>query len=107
MAKLTINELQNWWKSKLESLDLEENTVNVFYLTLNSNDLKKNLFIEQKIKNILKDDEFFLNEFSENIIKYKIISRYSIDHINLALEPSNIKLIKKSPDSNDFTVESY
>ena len=107
ISKIVINELQNWWKNKIDSYDFESAKENVFFLKLKTKDLKKNILIEQRINEILGKKSLILFEFDKKKIIYKITTNFSIEKLNLALESSNLKFYKLEYQDNFFGLESY
>ena len=107
IAKISMNELQDWWKKKIESLESTADIINTFFLVLNSDDLRRSIFIENKIRSILDTDDIFVHELTSNNLIYKIFTKYSVDQINLALETNNLRLVKISEDDDHYLVDSY
>jgi len=46
VAKFVINELQNWWKSRIDSEELAGNSESLILISIDSEDIKKIFFIE-------------------------------------------------------------
>ena len=53
VAKFVINELQNWWKSRIDSEKLANNTESLILISIDSEDIKKSFFIEEAIFEII------------------------------------------------------
>ncbi len=104
IAKLAINELQTWWKKRIEDLDDQLDVINSFYLSLKFNDLKKSLFVEKKIRSVLSSGEMILTELNKDYAVYKVASEYSLEQLNLVLESSEIRIEKNLSLENHNTV---
>ena len=98
ISKIIIDELEIWWKNQIDIFDSKSNSKFQFLLKLDNDDLRKNIDIENKIRKILGSKGFYLLEFDIQKIIYKIETKYSIEQLNLVLEPDNLKLIKSSDD---------
>ena len=85
-------------KNQIDIVDSKSNSKFQFLLKLDNDDLRKNIDIENKIRKILGSKGFYLLEFDIQKIIYKIETKYSIEQLNLVLEPDNLKLIKSSDD---------
>lgn len=107
ISKIIINELQEWWKKKIDSPDFESVDENVFFLKLETSDLKKNILIEKRINEILGKKGFTLHQFNNEQIIYKVKTKYSIDQLNLALEVDNLKLVQSIERDNFFELRPY
>ena len=107
ISKVVMNELQNWWKNQIDSINFQSDNKNTFFLKLNAFDLKKNIFIENKIKDIVGKDQFFFHEFDNKNIIYKFQTSYDINQLNLALEIDNLKLLKPNSESKYFLLQSF
>ena len=53
VAKFVINELQNWWKSRIDSEKIASNTESLILISIDSEDIKKSFFIEEAIFEII------------------------------------------------------
>ena len=107
LAKLSIQELQSWWKKQIEFLDKNSEKIETFNLILDLSDLNQNLVIEKRLKEILSSDQIVLTELSRGKAIYKILTKYTIEQLNLALESNNIKLEKSLNEKDFFKVISY
>ena len=52
VAKFVINELQNWWKSRIDSEELASNSESLILISIDSEDIKK-VFIEEALFEII------------------------------------------------------
>ena len=86
IAKLAMSELQNWWKNKIENFEIGKNKIKTYFVSFRTDNLKNTIFIESKLKEILSEKNFVIQELTNDKITYKILTNYSIDQINLALE---------------------
>ncbi len=102
IAKTIINELQEWWKNQIDIIDFESDEEFVFFLKLKANNLKKNIHIENKINKILGSKGFYLHELNNKYITYKILTRYSINQLNLSLDGDDIRLIESETKDHYF-----
>ena len=107
ISKVVINELQEWWKNQIESINFQSDIKKTLFLKLDAFDLKKNIFIEKIIKNIVGKDHFLFHEFDNKNIIYKIQTSYDVNQLNLALEIENLKLIEPNSESKYFLLKSY
>ncbi len=98
ISKIIIDELEIWWKNQIDIFDSKSNGKFQFLLKLDNSDLRKNIDVENKIRKVLGSKGFYLHEFDIQKIIYKIETEYSIEQLNLVLEPDNLKLIKYSDD---------
>lgn len=103
ISKTVINELQMWWKMKANKLDLNSNTINELYIEHYYDGLKKSLLIEKTLFNVFNDDEITLHQVQGDSVTYKVISKFSIDKINLSL--SKYGLIIKPGNKNTFSID--
>ena len=106
ISKLTINELQDWWKKKIDSFDTISEYASTFFLRLDSSDLRNNFSVEKIIKGILGEEEFFFYEFDDKETVYKVVTKYTIDKLNLALESHSLELIESGIEGNYLIVTS-
>ncbi len=106
-AKKVINELQNWWKSRIDSEKLATNNESLILVSIDSGDIKKSFFIEEAIFEIIGTKNATIKELRDKKTIYEIFTNYSIKNINLRLESKNLRLIKTESDNNLYKVESY
>ena len=85
LSKIIIKELDEWWKKKIDSPDFESSSEYVFFIELQTKNLKENILIEKRINEILGKKGFILHEFNNREIIYKVITRYDLEQLNLAL----------------------
>ena len=107
ISKIIINELDEWWKKKIDSPDFESSSEYVFFIKHQTKNLKENIFIEKRINEILGKKGFIIHELNNKEIIYKVITRYDIEQLNLALEIDNLKLEKLTEKENLFRLKSY
>ena len=107
LSKIIIKELDEWWKKKIDSPDFESSNENVFFIELQTNNLKDNILIEKRINEILGKKGFILHEFNNREIIYKVITRYDLEQLNLALETDNLRLEKSTKKENLFRLKTY
>ena len=107
ISKIIIKELDEWWKEKIDSPDFESSSEYVFFIELQTKNLKENIFIEKRINEILGKKGFILHEFNNKEIIYKVTTRYDVEQLNLALEIDNLRLEKSSEKENLFRLKSY
>ena len=107
ISKIIINELQEWWKNKIDSPDFESLEEYEFFIKLETYDLKKNILIEKRINKILGKKGFTLYQFNSKEIIYKVETKYNIDQLNLALEIDNLKLEQSNEKDNLFELRPY
>lgn len=107
VAKFVINELQNWWKSRIDSEELASNNESLILISIDSEDIKKSLFIEEALFEIIGINNANIRELREKKTIYEISTNYSIKNINLRLESKSLRLIKSKSSSNLYKVESY
>ena len=107
ISKIIINELNEWWKKKIDSPDFESSSEYVFFIKLQTKNLKENIFIEKRINEILGKKGFIIHELNNKEIIYKVITKYDIEQLNLALEIDNLKLEKLTEKENLFKLKSY
>ena len=48
LSKIIIKELDEWWKKKIDSPDFESSSEYVFFIELQTKNLKENILIEKK-----------------------------------------------------------
>ena len=78
-----------------------------FFIELQSKNLKENILIEKRINEILGKKGFILHEFNNREIIYKVITRYDLEQLNLALETDNLRLEKSTKKENLFRLKTY
>ena len=106
IAKIIMNELQNWWRYKIEDSMTETNKKKTIFITHNIFDLKKSIFIEERLKEILSNKNFLIYELTPESITYRVLTKYSLEQLNLALEVDNLKL-KETDNENKFEILNY
>ena len=106
IAKLVINELQNWWKNQI---DLEDAEVlkDLILVVVDTQDFKKSFQVEEILFQIFGSQNIRIKEIREKDTVFEISTNYSINHINLGLQSKNLKLIKDVEEKNIFLIESY
>ena len=62
--------------------------------------IKDNILIEKRINEILGKKGFILHEFNNREIIYKVITKYDLEQLNLALEIENLRLEKSTKKEN-------
>ena len=107
LSKIIIKELDEWWKKKIDSPDFESSSEYVFFIELQTKNLKENILIEKRINEILGKKGFILHEFNNREIIYKVITRYDLEQLNLALETDNLRLEKSTKKENLFRLKTY
>ena len=107
VAKFVINELQNWWKSRIDSEELAGNSESLILISIDSEDIKKSFFIEEALFEIIGINNANIRELREKKTIYEISTNYSIKNINLRLESKSLRLIKSESSGNLYKVESY
>ena len=107
ISKIIIKELDEWWKKKIDSPDFESSSEYIFFIELQTKNLKENIFVEKRIKEILGKKGFIVHEFNNKEIIYKVITKYNIEQLNLALEIDNLRLEKSKKKENLFRLRSY
>ena len=107
VAKFVINELQNWWKSRIDSEKLANNTESLILISIDSEDIKKSFFIEEAIFEIIGTNNAKISELRGKKIIYEIFTNYSVKNINLRLQSKSLRLIKADSDGNLYKVENY
>ena len=107
VAKFVINELQNWWKSRIDSEKLANNSESLILISIDSEDIKKSFFIEEALFEIIGINNANIRELRGKKTIYEISTNYSIKNINLRLESKSLRLIKSESSSNLYKVESY
>ncbi len=107
ISKIIIRELDEWWKKKIDSPDFESSNEYIFFIELQTKNLKENIFIEKKINEILGKKGFVLHEFNKKVIIHKVITKYDIEQLNLALEIDNLRLEQSTEKDNLFRLKSY
>ncbi len=106
IAKLVINDLQNWWKNRID-LEDDNDYQDLILISVDTKDFKKSFFIEQIIYEIFGADNTKIKEITEKNTIYEIKTNLNISHINLGLESKNLKLIKDNYEKNLFKIENY
>ena len=107
ISKIIIKELDEWWKKKIDSPDFEYSDEYIYFIKLQTKNLKKNISIEKRINEILGKKGFILHEFNNKEIIYKVITKYDIEQLNLALEIDNLRLEKSEEKKNLFRLRSF
>ena len=107
LSKIIIKELDEWWKKKIDSPDFESTSEYVFFIELQTKNLKDNILIEKRINEILGKKGFILYEFNNREIIYKVITKYDLEQLNLALEIDNLRLEKSTKKENLFRLKTY
>ena len=107
ISKIIIKELDEWWKKKIDSPDFESSSEYIFFIKLQTKKLKENILVEKRINEILGKKGFILHEFNNKEIIYKVITKYDIEQLNLALEIDNLRLEKSNEKENLFRLRSY
>ena len=107
VAKFIINELQNWWKSRIDSGELANNSESLILISIDSEDIKKSFFIEEALFEIIGIENAKIKELRGKKIIYEISTNFSIKNINLRLESKSLRLIKAESLSDLYKVESY
>ena len=105
IAKQVIVELENWWKDKIDDFEVEQDNTNEFEILIKTDDLKKVLYIEKTLKEILSENDLNIKEINQSFIVYSVQSNFSIERLNLALESKNLKL--KNNNSDDLFILDY
>ena len=101
IAKEVVMELENWWKNKIDDFEVAKDNLFEFDIILKTDDLKKVLYIERMLKDILSENDLNIKEINKEFVIYNILSSFSVERLNLALESKNLKLTK-SNDENLF-----
>ena len=107
VAKFIINELQNWWKSRIDSGELANNSESLILISIDSEDIKKSFFIEEALFEIIGIKNAKIKELRGKKTIYEISTNFSIKNINLRLESKSLRLIKAESVSDLYKVESY
>ncbi len=107
VAKFVINELQNWWKSRIDSEKLANNSESLILISIDSEDIKKSFFIEKAIFEIIGINNAKIKELTGKKTIYEIFTNYSVKNINLRLESKSLRLIKTDSGENLYKVENY
>ena len=106
IAKEVVTELENWWKSKIDDFEVTTDNKFKFDILIRTNDLKKVLYIEKTLKNILNENDLNIKEINKEYVIYNSFSSFSVERLNLALESKNLKLTK-SDEENIFIINYY
>ena len=106
IAKEVVMELENWWKNKIDDFEVAKDNLFEFDIILKTDDLKKVLYIERMLKDILSENDLNIKEINKEFVIYNILSSFSVERLNLALESKNLKLTK-SNDENLFSINYY
>ena len=107
VAKFVINELQNWWKNRIDSEQLTSNSESLILISIDSEDIKKSFFIEEALFEIIGANNANIKELTGKKTIYEISTNYNIKNINLRLESKSLRLIKDESKGNLYKVESY
>ena len=99
-----IVELENWWKNKIDDLEVNEENKFEFDVLIKTDDLKKVLYVEKTLKEILNKNDLNIKDNNKKFVIYNIFSNFNIERLNLALETQNLKL-KKSDTENLFVID--
>ena len=91
---------------KIDSPDFEYSS-EYFFIELQTKNLKENILIEKRINEILGKKGFIVHEFNNKEIIYKVITKYNVEQLNLALEIDNLRLEKSKKNENLFRLRSY
>lgn len=101
IAKLTLDELQNWWKNETSILKLDKKKIKTFEIVYKFKSLQELVFVE----NLVKKNSIIVSLvpliFNNKIIKYNLSSYGSLEKINLALKADNIN-IYENEDLDDL-----
>ena len=93
IAKISIKEIETWWKKQIDLINEDSDELEEIYLSFDTQKLSESLLRENKIRQILGDDNMILTEFSDGKTIFKIFTNYKINQLNLALDPSNIMFL--------------
>ncbi len=107
IAKLVINDLQNWWKNKIDYESATNGELKKYLINVNNRNIKDSIIIEEILSGLIGKGNLQIKELKTNIIIYEIETNYTIKQINLGLESKNLKLIKIDMDNNKFSLENY
>ncbi|MFL2679341.1 MAG: hypothetical protein ACJ0GH_03065 [Alphaproteobacteria bacterium] len=107
IAKLVINELQMWWKSKIDNQQQSDNEFNSYLVKINSENIKKSIFVESFLREIVGINNLKIKELKNNSIIYEIFTNYSPQQINLGLESKNLRMLETGSKNNEFLIEYY
>ena len=107
ISKIIINELQSWWKDQISLIDFGSQEEFVFFIKIESKDLRKSIYIENRIVEILGNESFQLFEFDNNQMIYKVKTRYNTQQLNVLLEAENLKLTDLPSDDKYYLLQSY
>ena len=102
IAKLVINELQNWWKNQIDLEDAEVDLKDLILVVVDTQDFKKSFQVEEILFQIFGSQNIRIKEIREKDTVFEISTNYSINHINLGLQSKNLKLIKDVEEKNIF-----
>ena len=103
ISKTVNNELQMWWKSKANKLELKSNMIDEIFIKHYYDSLKKSLFIEKTLFSIFNNEEITLFQVQGDSVIYRVMSNFSIDKINLSL--SKYGLVIKSDQNKTFQID--
>ena len=103
ISKTVNNELQMWWKTKANKLELKSNMIDEIFIKHYYDSLKKSLFIEKTLFSIFNNEEITLFQVQGDSVIYKVMSNFSIDKINLSL--SKYGLVIKSDQNKTFQID--
>ena len=92
ISKTVINELQIWWKTKANSLDLASETIKEIFIEHYYDGLKKSILVENTLRDIFNNNEITVHQIKGNSIIYKVISNFSQDKINLSLSKFGLRI---------------
>ena len=103
ISKTVNNELQMWWKTKANKLELKSNMIDEIFIKHYYDSLKKSLFIEKTLFSIFNNEEITLFQVQGDSVIYRVMSNFSIDKINLSL--SKYGLVIKSDQNKTFQID--
>ena len=77
ISKTVINELQIWWKTKANSLDLASETIKEIFIEHYYDGLKKSILVENTLRDIFNNNEITVHQIKEIQLSIKL---YQIFH---------------------------
>jgi len=104
LAKTYLRDLQFWWKNKIDTSKNKPEENEVVSLNFATQNIKRSIQLENFLLKILGEQNMVLKEFSKDNVVYDINTDYSVEQINLALEPHDVRLIKNLSQKNYFDV---
>ncbi len=105
ISKLTINELQNWWKNKTSILEIENDKLFQFDVIFEINSINNSLRLEKSLRNISMIKDIIPRVFSKKEIKYTLFSFGNLNKLKLALKAANIR-IEQTVGANLFKINN-